>query len=222
MNCPLCEHSFKATGFRNHLNHCLKKNDLTLRAYMKDHQDILFEPHHALVAKIRNLIRLSPVKFGWQMPCTQIGDMKHRLWHDPYQWSSLKKRWPTSEWSYYTFDAAKKPCPVDYLRSAGAMHQISYRIAESYPLDRGFHSFDLGEKIYGHFKLHFQGKGTLAMVGHSDNRFLCLDIDTCDLKAIQKIVHVLCDEGITIHVEFSGRKGYHLWLFFDEVIDLTP
>ena len=70
---------------------------------------------------------------------------------------------------------------------------------------------------------HLQGKATYAPYQVSkDNKvkWLCLDIDYGDKTADAAIrlcreIHKLFGKN-TYLVEFSGSKGYHVWLFFDE------
>jgi len=78
------------------------------------------------------------------------------------------------------------------------------------------------EKYLDYIKQHLTGKVTLGVYALKNNRakWLCLDID-CKQdpekgKAVaQNLSFHLQDLNIPHSVEFSGKKGYHLWIFFE-------
>jgi len=73
---------------------------------------------------------------------------------------------------------------------------------------------------------HFSGKYCIGVYPIRDNhtKFLCFDIDGKDSQTLYGfgfLVGILIYLGITLHhflIEFSGQKGYHLWVFFEEWI----
>lgn len=78
------------------------------------------------------------------------------------------------------------------------------------------------------FKEHLNGEKTLAINlnnGEDKSNILVIDID--DKKSLVKakelsikIQHELEKRDIISYLEFSGNKGYHIWIFFDKFIDI--
>jgi len=73
----------------------------------------------------------------------------------------------------------------------------------------------------GHVKNHLIGNITLGVyTTRSDQtaKWLCLDVDDTDTELVRRLVQRVEDRfgPNTCLVEFSGTKGYHIWLFFDE------
>jgi len=73
----------------------------------------------------------------------------------------------------------------------------------------------------GHVKNHLIGDITLGIYttrADQTSKWLCLDVDDMDVALVQKLVARVEDRfgPNACLVEFSGTKGYHIWLFFDE------
>lgn len=68
---------------------------------------------------------------------------------------------------------------------------------------------------------HLRGDVTLgAYQIHSDNtvQWMALDVDSSDnIKEAQKLAQRICEalQNVPHTIEYSGRKGYHIFLFFD-------
>ena len=69
-----------------------------------------------------------------------------------------------------------------------------------------------GETIRKHLKAEI----TLGLYTSADSttRWLCLDVDTTDERVMRSLWRRLDRAHIPHLTEFSGRKGYHLWVFF--------
>lgn len=80
----------------------------------------------------------------------------------------------------------------------------------------------------GHIAAHLQGKRTLGVfAGSTFTKFICFDVDIIDQNMAKwftlKIVDTLINIGIpeeNIYISFSGSKGYHVEIFFNEPIEL--
>lgn len=77
------------------------------------------------------------------------------------------------------------------------------------------------------FENHINGKYCLARNLNSNGKsnILVLDLDNkSDLdkakREAEKIQKILLGRNIDSYVEFSGMKGYHLWIFFNEYIEI--
>ena len=73
---------------------------------------------------------------------------------------------------------------------------------------------------------HLQSKQTVGVLCHSHTKFMCIDVDFGeDLNQAKwvtyKIINIFRQFGIEdkyINVSFSGKKGYHILIFFDNVV----
>jgi len=194
---------------KNHLNHCLKRDGFTWTDYLDEHGDVLYQPHHSLVQKFRKLIGFSMTVFGWHIPFRTATDEEGKLYRyplDPYRWGSLET---DDQWGYFQVNT---DCWRPWYGRSGFLGR-TYRILEAQPLD---HGLEQGRGVYRQFATHFQGRGTLAIRPDQTNRFLCIDVDVDDFPAIQRLTRQLDSRGVECHVEFSGNKGYHIWIFFDQ------
>lgn len=65
---------------------------------------------------------------------------------------------------------------------------------------------------------HLRGEGTIGLYGASDGttKWLCIDVDDLDDAAIREVQNHARRYRIPYLTEFSGKKGYHLWVFFDK------
>ena len=83
-----------------------------------------------------------------------------------------------------------------------------------------------GERQYmsitkGHIKNHLIGDITLGVyTTRTDQtaKWLCIDVDDMDVSVVHRLVAGIEDRfgPNACLVEFSGSRGYHIWLFFDE------
>jgi len=205
--CPLCDKTFRQRGYRRHLNLCLEKNHMTVNQYMKKFPGVLFRPFHSLVHKLRDLIKMDDYNFGWQCPRAD-GGRGAFLCH-PFMWEDEED----NEWAYLTYDTFK---PKHYYYRASPKNGQRYKIAEAYPLNRGLYGYKAGNKIYEHFRIHLQGRGTLAIRATEGNSFVAIDIDTNDIRVAQNTCNDMRSIGLHPYVFSSGRKGFHVYAFFSK------
>ncbi|MBP1906315.1 DNA-binding transcriptional regulator YhcF (GntR family) [Paenibacillus turicensis] len=72
---------------------------------------------------------------------------------------------------------------------------------------------------------HLEGKRTVGCyyIGKL-SKFLCFDIDEPDPSIPLQLLKILKDMGFRsneLHIENSGSKGWHIWLFFEEPIPIS-
>lgn len=65
---------------------------------------------------------------------------------------------------------------------------------------------------------HLRGNKTIGLYGSQDSttKWICIDIDTLDEIAVREVQNHARRFNIPYLTEFSGKKGYHLWVFFDK------
>ena len=65
---------------------------------------------------------------------------------------------------------------------------------------------------------HLQGNKTIGLYSSADSttKWLCIDIDTLDKSELRKVQRRVSQLEIPFLTEFSGKKGYHIWIFFDK------
>jgi len=65
---------------------------------------------------------------------------------------------------------------------------------------------------------HLQGARTIGLYCSPDSttKWLCIDIDTLDQAELRKVQNSVRQLEIPFLTEFSGKKGYHIWIFFDK------
>lgn len=76
---------------------------------------------------------------------------------------------------------------------------------------------------------HLNGNTTLGVfAGSIFTKFICFDVDIKDIElakwAVYKLINTITQTGISeeyIYTSFSGSKGYHVEIFFDEPIYLS-
>ena len=66
---------------------------------------------------------------------------------------------------------------------------------------------------------HLQGRETIGIYSTATDetcKWLCIDIDTLDTSVVLEIAQRVIDRfgNRSLLLEFSGSKGYHIWLFF--------
>lgn len=66
---------------------------------------------------------------------------------------------------------------------------------------------------------HLKGARTIGLYGSPDSqtKWLCMDIDDLDEIAVREVQNHLRRFNIPYLTEFSGKKGYHIWIFFDNL-----
>ena len=60
-----------------------------------------------------------------------------------------------------------------------------------------------------------------VFAGKWGSKFLCFDVDDGSKESVATIIHELVKLGLNrnqIHVSFSGRKGYHVEIFFEGIV----
>ena len=73
----------------------------------------------------------------------------------------------------------------------------------------------LRKGAFYHFRQHLAGRLTLGIWPEVNNRFSLIDLDNEQVDALPEIVARLSDLHLHFYVEFSGKKGYHVWVFWD-------
>ena len=65
---------------------------------------------------------------------------------------------------------------------------------------------------------HLRGTKTIGLYGCPDSmtKWLCIDIDDLDEIAVREVQNHIRRFNIPHLTEFSGNKGYHIWVFFDK------
>lgn len=66
-----------------------------------------------------------------------------------------------------------------------------------------------------------QGYAVSVFGTESGSRFLCFDVDAGGLAAVKALCRAIYSAGIDwndIHISDSGNKGYHVELFFDDIV----
>ncbi len=64
---------------------------------------------------------------------------------------------------------------------------------------------------------HLQGKKTIGLYGSplGITKWFCVDIDDLDEIAVKEVQNHARRFKVPYLTEFSGKKGYHLWIFFE-------
>jgi len=64
---------------------------------------------------------------------------------------------------------------------------------------------------------HLKGKRTIGLYSSitSTTKWLCVDIDDLNEIAVREVQNHVRRFKISYLTEFSGKKGYHIWVFFD-------
>lgn len=76
----------------------------------------------------------------------------------------------------------------------------------------------VGEKLTDEIILsHLKGDKTIGLYCSSDSmsKWLCIDIDDLEEAAVREVQNHARRFKIPFLTEFSGKKGYHVWIFFD-------
>ena len=89
--------------------------------------------------------------------------------------------------------------PVQYANNGGGYTVIREKLTDGVLLD------------------HLKGNKTIGLYGSPDSRakWLCIDIDNLDELAVREVENHIRRFNIPYLTEFSGNKGYHVWIFFD-------
>lgn len=91
---------------------------------------------------------------------------------------------------------------------------------DCYPLQRADGQYGLVRSpltdgaIVGHLK----GNHTIGLYSAQDgtSKWVCIDIDICEPAAVLAVRERLGEHEIPYLTEFSGNKGFHLWVFFSQ------
>ena len=64
---------------------------------------------------------------------------------------------------------------------------------------------------------HLRGEETIALLPNSNGttQWVCVDVDIRRSAAVESVREKLYQLSIPFLTEFSGRKGFHVWVFFD-------
>ncbi|WP_019638530.1 TOTE conflict system archaeo-eukaryotic primase domain-containing protein [Paenibacillus fonticola] len=74
-------------------------------------------------------------------------------------------------------------------------------------------------------KSHLTGKRTVGCyyIGQA-SKFLCFDVDEHDPSIPLHLLQLLKAAGFKaedLHIEYSGSKGWHIWMFFEETVPIS-
>lgn len=137
------------------------------------------------------------------------------------KWFSLAK---FSIWQFGLMDYAglawchiNSNAPKDwYYRCMGAR---KHRLDETKPLlVKGENrSIDL-HKSFFHFRKHLAGELTLGIWPDLDNSFTVIDLDGDQTDGLSDLCERLIDLRLHYYIEFSGKKGFHIWIYWDRVL----
>jgi len=128
-------------------------------------------------------------------------------------------------------DIIEKP-KIDYEKLADRMYELY--VTQYYPfiMQKSNGDYWWPDK-YGNLKdnkniliRHLQSKQTVGVFCHTHTKFICIDVDFReDLNQAKwvtyKIINIFKEYGIEdkyINTSFSGKKGYHVLVFFDNVV----
>jgi len=64
---------------------------------------------------------------------------------------------------------------------------------------------------------HLEGRKTIGIYSAPPGmtRWMVFDFDSMDLGPVKKLQAFLNNQGVPVCLEFSGKKGYHLWIFLN-------
>lgn len=69
---------------------------------------------------------------------------------------------------------------------------------------------------------HLCGKYAIAVyAGSETSKFITMDVDVGDPSVVKQVIEAIEETGIPrtyVHVSFSGRKGYHVDILFDQLV----
>lgn len=242
--CPICGRHFTVRGFTRHLKRCASQHhgpDITREELLKLYPRLYAQAYHRLVEKLFRLIDIDPYYFGWQRPfvyrdvlnenryrvelhrnpitgrlkehvVTVVSEpetVRRRLFFSRKDWDSLPL---DAQWGYYIIKH-EVDTPDKYIQEG---KNGTFIRSDNLPLRRRITSS--GAVEYPHFKATYRGVETLGIRMRLNNRCLCLEIDSLQKAQIRRAVKLVKAEGLTPHVEFSGSKGYHLWILCDETL----
>ena len=127
----------------------------------------------------------------------------------------------------------KKP-KINYEKLADRMYDLYVTVYNPFIVQRSNGSYErMDGTEWGNLKdnkniliRHLQSKQTVGVFCHSHTKFMCIDIDFGeDLNQAKwvtyKIINIFRQYGIEdkyINASFSGKKGYHALIFFDNVV----
>ncbi len=72
-----------------------------------------------------------------------------------------------------------------------------------------------------HFREHLEGSLTLGIWPDLDNRFTVIDLDGDQVSLWEELRDRLIDLHLHFCIEYSGRKGLHLWIFWNQDLSNT-
>lgn len=75
-----------------------------------------------------------------------------------------------------------------------------------------------------HLIAHLSRKYTVHVFCGTGSKFVCFDVDRNDWQLVQKVIDAIADFGVPrdyVYVSTSGNKGYHVEVFFDQMVYVT-
>ena len=74
----------------------------------------------------------------------------------------------------------------------------------------------------GIIRKHLLGEMTIGIYAYeAKTKWLVLDIDDKDRKAVRLIIDGAKKNNLIPHLEDSGNKGYHVWIFFENFVNIV-
>ena len=114
--------------------------------------------------------------------------------------------------------AGQRWCHIDAGKPKSWYRSRWSRKPETGPLVRYRDGRPLLKESFYQFKKHLQGKLTLGIWPDMDNSFTIIDLDDEQVHHLPELVHRLKQMDLHHYVEFSGKKGYHIWIFWNEIL----
>lgn len=75
-----------------------------------------------------------------------------------------------------------------------------------------------------HLIAHLSRRYSVHVFCGMGSKFVCFDVDRNDWQLVQKVIGAIADFGIPrdyVYVSTSGNKGYHVEVFFDQMVYVT-
>jgi hypothetical protein len=68
---------------------------------------------------------------------------------------------------------------------------------------------------------HLDGQVTIGMYSSAESttKWLCIDIDRTEIRIIIRMINKLDALELSFYIEFSGKKGFHIWIFFSDYVE---
>jgi hypothetical protein len=189
--CPVCHADVATKAFTRHLTRCLDAHHISVAEYERRYPRALYGPVHQFAMTWMRLARFSRHQFGLM-------------------------DYAGCDWCHVDAHQQK---PSYYCTIGIGDKERTFRRPETLPLVLYREARTDWRSSFHHFAQHLRGKLTLGIWPDLDNSFLMLDVDQFDGPVLPALLERLLDLRLHFYVNFSGKKGYHVWIFFNEVVE---